>query len=97
MEAIRETIMHRNGLKISALQFEKVMPKTFVSMIEEMKEARALMAFYLDEKDCSNILFNPASENDKIMVAAFIARCHAVYNYLLEIVHLAKLIHTHNI
>ncbi len=96
MEAIRETIMQRNGLKISALQFEKVIPKTFVSMIDEMKDARALMAFYLDEKDCSNILFNPASENDKIMVAAFIARCHTVYNYFLEIVGLAKVIHNQN-
>ncbi|MEJ1938457.1 hypothetical protein WDZ92_50325, partial [Nostoc sp. NIES-2111] len=89
MEAIRETIMERNGLKISALQFEKVIPKTFVSMIDEMKDARALMAFYLDEQDCSNILFNPTSENDKIMVAAFIARCHTVYNHFLEIVGLA--------
>jgi|GEM_PF-5419813 len=93
MEAIRETIMHKNGLKISALQFNKVIPRTFVSMIDEMKEARALMAFYLDEKDCSNILFNPADENDKIMLAAFIARCHTVYNYFLEIVGLAKVIH----
>ena len=96
MEVIREKIIERHGKLKSAIEFENLLPDSFLKVIEEMKNASALVCFFIDPKDCSNIVFNPYNENDKVMMATLVARSFTAFDFISEVFGLARLMRKQN-
>lgn len=96
MELINEVTLNKGQQFKSAINFELLRPERFLSVIDEMKSAKALFAFSVDEKDCVRFIHNPFDQNQEVMFAGFLARCYTAFEFISKSFGLAKVIRNDN-